>query len=396
MVPSAEGSKRGDCPIPKEERERQKRNNIMADIKIGRVIQIIEDFAPLSLQESYDNSGLIIGDKEQECKGILVALDLTEAVVAEACEKGINLIIAHHPILFKKINKINGATAEGRLLVRCIKEDITFYAVHTNLDKTYRGVSYKMAERIGLEKVRALQSEPHLWRKLATYVPIAQAEAVRAALFQAGAGRMGAYTSCSFNTWGKGTFLPLREAQPFIGQKEVLTEVEEIKIELIYPYCLESRVIGALRACHPYETPAFDIWILQHSDDLTGLGVVGELKAPMAWTGFLELLKTRFSLSALRHTKVVQPSVQRVALCGGSGAFLIEKAIERAADIYISADFKYHDFFRAEDRLMLCDIGHYESERVAIDLLYDLLYEKLPKFALCKTAVNTNPVIYFS
>lgn len=369
--------------------------NNMTDIKIGQVIQIIEDFAPLSLQESYDNSGLILGDKAWVCKGILMALDLTEAVVAEACAKGVNLIIAHHPILFKKINKIDGATAEGRLLVRCIKEDIAFYAVHTNLDKTYGGVSYKMAERIGLEKVSPLQSEPHLWRKLATYVPVAQAEAVRAALFQAGAGRMGAYTSCSFNTRGRGTFLPLQGAQPFTGQKETLTEVEEVKMELIYPYYLESRIIAALRGAHPYETPAFDIWMLQHSDDLTGLGVVGELKVPVAWAAFLELLKTRFSLSVLRHTKAVQPSVQRVALCGGSGAFLIEKAIARAADVYVSADFKYHDFFRAEDRLLLCDIGHYESERVAIDLLYDLLYEKLPKFALFKTAVTTNPVIYF-
>lgn len=364
-------------------------------MKIGEVISFLESLAPSSLQEQYDNAGLLTGEGGWDCTGIICSLDATEEVVREAVEKKCNLIVAHHPIIFRGLKKINGKNYVERTVIRAIKNDIAIYAIHTNLDNVLEGVNGRMAEMLGLENISVLSPRPQTLKKLFTFVPADKAEQVRAAIFEAGAGHIGHYDECSFNVEGEGTFRAQEGAKPYVGDIGKRHTEKEIKVEVILPAWLEHRIVSALKAAHPYEEVAYDVVDLSNLNPRAGSGVIGMLPLPMKEIDFLSRLKEVFRLPLIRHTPWPGMEIQKVALCGGAGSFLISNALAAGAHAYVTADIKYHEFFDANDRMLLADIGHYESEQFTINLLQEILVQKFPTFAVLKTGVQTNPVRYF-
>ena len=364
-------------------------------MKIKEITNYLESVAPLHYQESYDNAGLLVGDANREIDAALITLDCTEEVVEEAIENNCNLIIAHHPIIFSGLKKITGQNYVERTIIKAIKNDIAIYAIHTNLDNIKTGVSAKIAEILGVENCKILSPKKDLLRQLAVYCPVSDTEKVKEALFQAGAGDIGNYDECSFSAKGEGTFRANEGCDPHIGNiGERHTEKEE-KIEVIFPKYKENTIISALKQAHPYEQVAYQIYILDNIYENVGAGIVGELAQKVDTNRFLEMLKTKMQTDCIRHTKLVKNQIKRVAICGGSGSFLLSNAICEKADIFITADFKYHEFFDGENDIIIADIGHFESEQFTKDLIYDLLNKKFSKFAVRLSKVNTNPINYF-
>jgi dinuclear metal center YbgI/SA1388 family protein len=363
-------------------------------MKLQTIINQLEQWAPLSLQESYDNSGLLIGNREMEITGVLVTLDVTEFVLKEALEKTCNLIIAHHPVIFKGLKSITGGNAVEKVVVRAIKKDLAIYAIHTNLDNIQNGVNGILSEKLGLSGTRILAPKKEMLRKLVTFCPTSHADAVREALFSAGAGRIGNYDSCSFNAEGQGTFRGLENTNPYVGEKGKLHFEPEIKIETIYPVYLEKNVIRAMNDAHPYEEVAYDIYSLGNVFNQTGAGMVGELEKPMEEKPFLEFVKSVTGTPCIRHSGFMEKKIKKVAICGGAGSFLIHDAIRAEADIFLTGDIKYHDFFEGNSKMMIADIGHFESEQFAKDLISSLLIKKFSNFAVLISETNTNSVNY--
>ena len=364
-------------------------------MKISSLIKILEDFAPLSLQESYDNSGLIIGSPDEEVSNALICLDITEEVLDEAINDNFKMIISHHPIIFKGVKKINQKTAVERIIVKAIKNNIAIYAMHTNADNVLVGVNGLIAEKLGLVNTAVLDPKSNLFRKLVSFCPNSSLEKVRNSLIQAGVGQIGDYDSCTFNTEGIGTFRANENANPFVGEKGKLHFESETKIEAIYPIFKEAQIIQALLSAHPYEEVAYDIFPLENKYKEYGSGLIGELNQEMKELDFLELLKEKFDVKVIRHSDLLHKPIKKIALCGGSGSFLINKAKAHGADIFITGDVKYHDFFEAEKKMIIADIGHYESEQFTKDLIRSILIKKIPNFALQISIQNTNPINYF-
>ena len=364
-------------------------------MNIADIIKVLETIAPPVLQEDYDNAGLITGDPGWDCTGVLCALDATEIIVEEAKTLNCNLIVAHHPIVFRGLKKITGKNYVERTIVNAIKNDIAIYAIHTNLDNVLDGVNDKIADKLNLQKRQVLLLKTAMLMKLYTFVPVDHLEKVRNAMFNAGGGSIGNYSECSFSTDGKGTFKAGENTSPFIGKQHIRHEEAEVKTEVIFPFYLKNKILDALKQSHPYEEVAYDMVALSNEYNGIGSGLLGELPEAMDEKEFLDLLKTNFNLAVIRHTQLLQKPVKKVAVCGGAGSFLIEKALAAKADFYITADVKYHEFFDADNRLVIADIGHWESEQFTIDLLYDALQAKFPNFAVLKTKNRTNPVYYF-
>jgi dinuclear metal center YbgI/SA1388 family protein len=318
------------------------------------------------------------------------------AVVEEAKSKCCNLIVAHHPILFKGIKSLTGSSYMEQVLIYAIKNDLAIFAVHTNLDNVILGVNGKIAEKLGLKDIRILSPKAKMLRRLITFAPTDEAEKVRSAVFAAGAGHIGKYSECSFNSEGVGTFKAGKGTDPYVGRIGEQHKEKETKIEIVYPFYLESQVVEALVDHHPYEEVAYDIFTMDNIHFGIGAGIIGELEEPREEKEFLQFVKDTFSAGVVRHTQLLDKPVKKVAVCGGAGSFLLKNALKEGADVYISADFKYHEFFDAEGRILIADIGHYESEQFTIDLIYDLLKEKTHNFAVLKTGVNTNPVHYLA
>jgi dinuclear metal center YbgI/SA1388 family protein len=361
---------------------------------ILEITEYLETIAPLQFQENYDNAGLIVGESSSECTGIIISLDVTEAVINEAISSNCNMVVAHHPIIFKGLKQITGKNYIERTIIKAIKNDISIYAIHTNLDNVKKGVNGKIAERIGLQNLQLLQPKENILKKLIVFAPFKNAEDIRKSLFAAGAGKLGKYSECSFNSEGKGTFKAEQGAAPYVGEIGKQHEEKEIKIEVIFPGYLEQKIIRAMIESHPYEEVAYDIISLGNYVAEIGSGLIGEMDKAVDENDFLEKIKAAFGLKVIKHTAFSGKKVKKVAICGGAGNFLISSALSNQADIYITSDIKYHEFFEAEG-LVLIDIGHYESEQFTIDLLYEFISEKYPNFAVRKTEVITNPVNYF-
>lgn len=362
---------------------------------ISAVIDALESLAHPSLQEHYDNAGLITGHPSWKCKGIVCSLDATEEVVKEAVQKKCNLIVSHHPIVFSGLKKITGKNYVEKTIIAAIKNDIAIYAVHTNLDNVIEGVNGKIATMLGLKKISLLSEKENTLKKLVTFAPGNNADAVRDAIFAAGGGQIGNYSECSFNSEGTGTFKPGLAANPKIGQRGKRHKEQEVKIEVIFPAWLESQLLSAMKAAHTYEEVAYDIIPLSNKYQGFGSGVIGELPVALDEKKFLARIKKVFGVPVVRHTAFLNKVVKRIALCGGAGSFLISKALAAGADAYITADMKYHEFFDANGRLLIADVGHYESEQFTIDLIQEFLEQKFPTFAVLKTGLKTNPVHYF-
>lgn len=364
-------------------------------MKINEIVSFLETIAPASLQESYDNAGLLTGNAGWECTGIITTLDATEVVVDEAIQKKCNLIVAHHPIIFGGLKSITGKNYVEQTVIKAIKNDIAIFAIHTNLDNVIKGVNGKIADKLGLINQQILSPKKNKLKRLITFVPNEHAEKVRSAIFSAGGGHVGNYSECSFNSKGEGTFLANEGTDPFIGKIGERHREPEVKMEIIFPQWIENAVITAMKTAHPYEEVAYDIISLDNIHQHTGSGILGELSNAMDESAFLLQLKQIFGLSVIKHTVLTGKQVKKVALCGGAGSFLIGAAVAAGADFYVTGDVKYHEFFDANNRLVIADIGHYESEQFTNDLLFDILTEKFPNFAVLKTEVKTNPVHYF-
>lgn len=362
--------------------------------KIKDILREIETFAPLPLQESYDNSGVQVGDVNQPATGALLCLDVTEEVIDEAIELGCNLIIAHHPLLFKPLKRLTGSNYIERCVIKACKNDIVIYAAHTNLDNAHGGVNFYLADLLGLKNVRVLSPQKNALLKFVTFVPEAYAGIVRNALFNAGAGNIGNYDACSYNLSGEGTFKANDGCKPFCGEVGEVHFEPEIRIETILPAYKKAAVVRALLSVHPYEEPAYDFYPLANDWNETGSGIVGELPEAEEEHLFLSRLKDLFHVGCVKHSALRNKPVREVALCGGSGAFLINEAIAYGADVFITGEAKYNDFYNVENRILLAVIGHYESELHTKDIFYNLISKKMPTFALHFSNVNSNPVKY--
>jgi dinuclear metal center YbgI/SA1388 family protein len=364
-------------------------------ISIIDIVQYFEAVAPLALQESYDNAGLITGDPGQEVSSALVTIDVTEAVVDEAIQYNANLIVAHHPVIFSGLNKITGRNYVERTVLKAIKNDIAIYAAHTNFDAVHNGVNARICNKLGLLNLRVLQPIKGQLRKLVTFIPHEAADEVRKAVFDAGAGHIGNYDYCGYNLEGTGSFRGSDETNPYVGEQGQIHMEKEIRFETIFPAWLQQNIVQALIASHPYEEVAYDIYPLENTYQKAGMGMTGELPEPVDEKEFLGTLKAVFGSGCIKHTRLSGKKIKKIAVCGGAGSFLLGKAISAGADVFVSADFKYHQFFDAEGKIVIADIGHFESEQFTKELFYELLTEKFPKFAVRFSEVNTNPVFYF-
>ena len=364
-------------------------------MKLKDLCSYLDSAVPLSFQEEYDNSGLQIGIPEKKISSALITLDITEEVIDEAVSRKCDIIISHHPLIFDGIKSITGRTYTEKIICKAVKHDIAIYSSHTNLDNFSNGVSRKMAEKLGLKEIRVLSPLKSSLLKLVVYVPESHLEKVREAIFGAGAGVIGNYDQCGFAASGTGCFRGNENTRPFIGEKGEIHFEKEIRFETVLFSHLKEKVIKALLLVHPYEEVAYDIFSLENENALIGSGCIGEFYDGMNEDNFLKLVSSTFGAKGVRYSRLSGKPVKTVALCGGSGASLINTAITLGADAFVTADIKYHNFFNAENRILLVDTGHFESEKFAAEILYDLIIKKFPKFAVRFSETNTNPINYF-
>lgn len=357
------------------------------------ISQYLEGIAPRSLQESYDNSGLLVGSPGQEVEKALISLDVTETVVEEAIEKNCQLIIAHHPLIFGGIKSLTGKNYVERSIIKAIQNKVAIYAIHTNLDNVHTGVNRRIGEKLGLDSMRILSPKNGLLKKLVVFVPHADAGELSNALFAAGAGEIGQYDECSFALKGQGTFRGSEESNPSIGEKGRRHTEPETRLEFLVEQHKLRPVLKAMWETHPYEEVAHDIYPLDNPHQEIGSGMIGAYREPKYAMDFLKQVKDTFG-GVVRHTALVKDEIRKVAWCGGSGSFLLNEAKAAGADVFISSDFKYHQFFDAENQLIIADIGHYENEQFTKHLIADLLREKFSNFAVLLTEENTNPINY--
>jgi dinuclear metal center YbgI/SA1388 family protein len=364
-------------------------------MKLSVLIKAFEELAPVAYQESYDSTGLIAGDPEDEIRLALLTVDITEEVLEEAVSCKANLIISHHPLLFSPLKSITGKTRAERILIKAIRKRVALYCVHTNLDNIYAGVNLSLAGKLGIKDPRILAPVSGELRKLVTFVPADHAEVVRKALFSAGAGHIGKYDQCSFNLEGSGSFRGLEGTRPFVGKKGKLHFEKEVRIETVFPKAKESEVITSLLTAHPYEEVAYDIYPLDNTFPMLGAGMIGKLDKPPSKAGFLARVKTRLGCSALRYSGRITGRIKTVACCGGSGSFLISGAIAAGADAFVTGDIKYHQFLDSENDILLVDAGHFETEQCTKEIFYEFLTKKFPTFAIRFSDCITNPIKYF-
>lgn len=365
-------------------------------MKISTIVDFLQTLAPPAYQEHYDNAGLLTGARSWECTGALTTLDVTEQVVEEAAARGCNLIVAHHPIIFKGLKRLTGSSYVERTVISAIKRDIAIYAIHTNLDHIVAGgVNGRIAAMLGIRGSTALMPKEGILQKLYCFVPVDHVEGVRSALFAAGAGYIGGYSECSYAGEGMGTFKAGEGTDPFVGEQGVGHQEKEVRLEVILPAHLSGQIVAAMKAAHPYEEVAYDLVSLANPHPGVGAGLFGELPVAMEERAFLDHIGAVFGLRVIRHTHLTGRPVRRVAVCGGAGSFLIPSALSVGADFFITADVKYHEFFDADGRMVLADIGHFESEQFTMDLLFEVLREKFRNFAVLKSETKTNPINYY-
>jgi len=362
---------------------------------IREIKQVLEHYAPLELQEEYDNTGFIIGNPDTEISNVLITVDITDEVLEEALKNDCNLVISHHPLIFKGLKRLVEEDSVQRLTVKAIRNHIAVYVMHTNLDNSVNGLNAWVCDLLGIKNCRILSPGKGLLSKLVTFCPVDHSDRIRQALFEAGAGHIGNYDCCSYNLTGQGTFRASENTNPYVGEKNKVHFETESRIEVIFPRFLEHRLVAALLKNHPYEEVAYDIYPLSNTAGFAGSGMVGELDTAMPEIQFLEKVKKQMGLHFLRHSELCGKQISRIAVCTGSGSFLIADAKKTGADAFLTADLKYHDFFEADAQLILMDIGHYESERFAKDLIYGILIKKFPNFAFLISKINTNPVHYY-
>ena len=364
-------------------------------MKIKEVIAILDELAPLSYAEEFDNTGLIVGDYETDISGILVTLDSLENVVDEAITKGCNLIVSFHPIIFSGLKKLTGQNYVEKVVIKAIKNNVAIFSLHTALDNSWNGVNAMICNQLKLSNRRVLIPKKNTIKKLTTYVPEKDSQKLLTQLFKAGAGTIGNYSNCSFSSNGTGSFLGNKDSNPVVGSIGELNFEKETLINVCLPAHKKAPVLNALLKYHPYDEVAYELTTLENNNQHIGMGMIGELEVPHSETEFLTFLKNTMKTECIRHSKLLNKTIKKVAVLGGSGSFAISNAIKEGADIFITADCKYHDFFKAENKVLLADIGHYESEQFTKELLVAYLNKKITTFAILLSKINTNPITYF-
>jgi dinuclear metal center YbgI/SA1388 family protein len=364
-------------------------------MRIKDIVKELETYAPPALQESYDNSGLIVGSEDWECSGIICSLDATEAVILEAKAARCNLVVAHHPIIFAGLKKLNGKNYVEKTVITAIKNDIAIFAIHTNLDNVIDGVNNTLANKMGLIHKKILLPKAGIMSKIYTYIPESGVENLKKNLFEAGAGQIGNYSECSFQVLGKGSFKGNEASSPSVGEPNETIQLEEVKIEFLFPSWMKNKVISTLIKHHPYEDVAYEVISLNNDNQSVGSGLIAELPESMEEKAFLQMLQTSFNLVVIKHSPYLGKQIKKIAICGGAGSFLMKQALASEADVFVTSDIKYHEFFDADGRILVADIGHWESEQFTIGLLIDILQAKFPTFAVLKSVIKTNPVNYF-
>ncbi len=358
------------------------------------ITNYIEKLAPLQYAEDFDNVGLLVGNYNAQVTGVLVTLDTLEATVNEAIAKKCNLIVSFHPIIFDGLKKLNGNSYVERVVLKAIKNDIAIYATHTALDNSKNGVSAKICEVLGLTNTKVLIPKKGIIKKLTTYVPSNDAKKLRNSLFNAGAGNIGNYDQCSFNIKGDGTFRGNENSKPVLGEKGKLHTEKETQVSITFESQHENAILKALQKAHPYEEIAYEITTTENVHQNIGMGMLGELEQEMSEKEFLLFLKREMKTDCVRHSELLNKKIKKIAVLGGAGSFAIANAKKASADAYVSADFKYHEFFKAEKSILLADIGHYESEQFTKNLLVDYLTKKFSNFAIILSEKSTNPIYY--
>ena len=358
------------------------------------VIDFLDSYAPLKYAEDFDNTGLLVGDKNAKVTGIIICLDSTKEVIQEAIDSNSNLIISFHPIIFNGLKQLSPGNYVNDSIILAIKNNISIFAIHTALDNSNMGVSMKLCDVLGISDKKVLIPKTKTIKKLTTYIPKDDAANLKNKLFGIGAGSIGKYDNCSFSFEGEGTFKGNESSNPTIGDKLKDTTQNEVCINITFLKHLEEKVLSVLKEVHPYEEIAYEIITIENVNENIGMGMYGELKVALSENDFFKLIKNKLNVKFLKHSKLMNKTIKRVAVLGGSGSFGIEKAISVNADAYLTADLKYHDYFKADNSILLVDVGHYESEQFTKNLLYDILTKKFPNFAIALTKTNTNPVKY--
>lgn len=364
-------------------------------MKIQDIINVLEEMAPTAYAEDFDNVGLLLGDKNETCTGVLVCHDALENVIDEAIATNCNLVVCFHPILFSGLKKITGKNYVERTVLKAIKNDIAIFAVHTALDNHKNGVNKIMCDALGLKNSKILVPKQQFIKKLTTYTTPENVEQVKQALFNAGAGAIGDYNECSFTSEGTGSYRGNENTNPTVGTVGELMHEKEIKIEVIFEKHLQNQILNTLFKAHVYEQVAYQIVTLDNQHQDIGLGMIAEFETPMSEQNFLQFVKDNMQCGGIRHSALLNKQIKRVAVLGGSGSFAIAAAINQNADAFLTADLKYHQFYEAENKLLLCDIGHFESERYTKNYIFDYITKKLRNFAIILSQENTNPVKYF-
>ena len=362
---------------------------------VQELLKTLEQWAPTAYAEDFDNVGLLIGNSQSKCSGVMITLDCTEAVINEAIADNCNVIISFHPILFSGLKKITGANYVERVAIKAIEHKISIIALHTRLDNHPDGVSNILCKRLKIKKSQVLIPKKDNLKKLVVYVPENYTEAILESLHKAGAGNLENYKECSFLLEGTGRFMGIDKSNPHIGKPSEKISLKEIQINVVFESHLYHDIQKALREAHPYETIAYEVYSLINSFSEVGMGRIGSLKKEMDLSSFLNFVKKQLNSKVIRHSPPTNKLIKKVAVLGGSGSFAIEDAKRQGADAFITADLKYHQFYQGEKSLLLVDVGHYESEQYIKNLIFDYLTEKLPSFAFVLSRTKTNPVNYF-
>ncbi|MDC8103057.1 Nif3-like dinuclear metal center hexameric protein [Chryseobacterium sp. PTM-20240506] len=362
---------------------------------IREVISEIEKRIPLQQAEDFDNVGLLCGVPEREVSGILVCHDALENVVEEAIQKKLNLIVCFHPIIFSGLKSLTGKNYVERAVLKAIENKVAIYAIHTAFDNDFFGVNAGICNQLGLKEMKILQPKKDNLKQLTVFVPKDHAEKVKESLFSAGAGNIGFYDECSFSINGNGTFRPIEGSNPFSGKQNIRENADENMISVIFEGYKQNQIISAMKSSHPYEEVAYQIYSLDNENQYSGLGMYGEFEEAMNEEDFLRFVKEKFNLEMIRHSGLTNKKIKRVGVLGGSGASGIKSALSKKCDAYLTGDVKYHDFFLAESKMLICDIGHYESEQWVVKQLFEILSQKFSTFAISKSNEKTNPVNYF-
>lgn len=367
----------------------------ISNMKIKEFIKEFEQIIPVRQAEDFDNVGLLCGNPEREISGVLIAHDALEFIIDEAIEKNFNLILCFHPIIFSGLKSITGKNYVERAVLKALENKIAIYAIHTAFDNDYFGVNYKICEVLGLKNQQVLMPKKNQLKKLEVYVPTDSAEKLRNALFVAGAGNIGFYDECSFTIQGDGTFRPLEGSNPVTGTHNERENANEVLLSVIFEDYKKHQILFAMKQNHPYEEVAYQLISLDNENQYTGLGRFGDLETEMNETDFLKFVKEKFNLNIIRHSSLNNKKIRTIGVLGGSGVSGIKAAMSAKCDAYITGDVKYHDFFSAEGKMLICDIGHFESEQFVVQQLFEILSEKFTTFAIAKTTQITNPVNYF-